>query len=313
MFKDCKIIKVDTPQNEYIHQTAKRGQPDYVVSRSDLVDIGVCPHKWRYSLPGDDSTKSTDYGTLIDILLLNGDPDKIAVYPESYVASDKKTKPWNWNSKTCRSWRESQAGKIVISKRVFDDATFAVDQIKADPTIHELMDKAQFQVWIQGIYSIEGVDFPVKSLIDIVPALSPGTIPALADLKTTKSAKPKDYARTIYSYGYHVQSGMYLDMWNAAMPDDQRNTFYHVIQENTQPYEIAKRRIDNNFLKLGRAEYQKAMEIYAYCLKSGNWPSYDDIDTPSIVKIDGWTAISPEPWMILYSGVEINDDPDWAE
>jgi hypothetical protein len=312
MFTNCKIVKAGANQVEYRAQNCKRGDAGYIVSRSDLTDIRRCPHKWRYAdTTSDNGSKSTEWGNLIDALLLcNG--DNIAVTPETYESSDGKIKPWNWNANTCKAWRTENIGKIITNPSDKRLAEYAVSMIKNDSTIAPVLDKASCQVWIAGEWRADGLAIPVRALVDIVPK----HIPVLVDLKTTKSASLRDFARSIYFYGYHVQAAMYLDMWNAAVPDDKRTGFYHIVQENEYPYETAKRRLDNNWIQLGRAEYKKALEIYAQCLKSGNWPSYDEIDGQNLMVIDGWTSTSPEPWMILHAGIEIDDNenlPEWAQ
>ena len=300
-FENARIVKKQAEQSEYRKQEYPRGDPRYRVGRSDLVEIAACPHRWLAGSDEDD-TPSTQWGTLIDAMLLGGKLG-IAVTPETYEAADGTMKPWNWNAKACQQWRDANEGQIIVKPAAMDRAECAVKRIRADAVIAEILKDADYQVWVEADYRHnDKITVPVKGLIDIVPA----TADALADFKTTQSAEPRQYGRSIFNFGYHVQAAMYLDLWNAAT-NGKRNTFLHVIQESSEPYEIGRRMLDNNWLQLGRAQYQAALVLYGKCLETNTWPSYDDMEAPGIMRVQGWTMTSPETWMILNSDVKLDN------
>jgi len=301
-FVNARIIKKQASNDEYRKQDYPRGDSRYRVSRSDLCQIAACPHKWLAGGDEGDSTKSTEWGTLIDTLLLS-DGLNIAVTPETYDDGKGGQKPWNWNATVCREWREINQGRIIVKPDTLAKAELAVKRIRDDATIAAVLDKADFQVWVQADWQTsDKMIIPVKGLIDIVPCGD-----SLADFKTTATASIRPYGRSIYSFGYHVQAALYLDMWNAAT-GGKRDAFLHVIQESSEPYEIGRRQLDSDWLALGRAQYKQALERYAQCLASKAWPSYDDIENPNIMRVNGWTVTSPEPWMIMNSDCKMADN-----
>jgi len=299
IFENARIVKKNASNEEYRKQEFPRGDPRYRVSRSDLCEIAACPHKWMAGSP-DDDTPSTQWGTLLDALLLGGELN-IAVTPENYEDDKGNPKPWNWNATVCRQWRKENEGRIIVKPDVFAQAELAFKRIRGDPVIAVILKDADFQVWIEAEF--QGI--PVKGLIDIAPK-DPGGV-ALVDFKTTASAAVRQFGRAIYNFGYHVQAAFYLDLWNAAT-GEKRNTFLHVIQESGEPYEIGRRMLDADWLTLGRGMYESAIELYARCLKTGIWPSYDDMDAPNNMKVDGWTVTSPEPWMIMNADCRMADN-----
>lgn len=305
-FENARIVKKQASQAEYRKQDHPRGVPIYRVGRSDLVEIAACPHRWLMA-GAEDDTKATQWGTLVDALLLGAELG-IAVTPETYEGSDGKTKPWNWNATVCRQWAESHKGHIVVKPDMLTKAQCAVKRIRDDAVIAKILAGADYQVWVEADYRhSDKLIIPVKGLIDIVPKGNRSA--ALADLKTTQSASLRPYGRTIWNYGYYVQAAMYLDLWNAATGEG-RNTFLHVVQESDEPYEIGRRMLDNNYLQIGRGKYQAALDLYGKCLESNNWPSYDDMDAPDITRIEGWTVVSPEPWMIMNADVKMGNSMD---
>jgi hypothetical protein len=295
-FENARIVKKSASNEEYRKQEFSRGDPRYRVSRSDLCAIAECPHKWFVGAPEDD-TASTQWGTLIDALLLGGELN-IAVTPETYDDDKGNKKPWNWNATVCRQWRETNEGRIIVKPDMLEKAQSAVKRIRDDTTIAAAINNADFQVWIEA----EWKKIPVKGLIDIVPLASC----ALADFKTTATAAIRPYGRSIYNFGYHVQAALYLDLWNATK-GVQRDSFLHVIQESSEPYEIGRRMLDSDWITLGRGIYKSALELYAQCLRSNVWPSYDDKDSPGVTRIDGWTVTSPEPWMIMNADCKLDN------
>lgn len=306
-FENAKIVKKQATQAEYQKQDHPRGHPGYHVSRSDLVEIADCPHRWIAGF-NETNTKATLWGSLIDALLIGAECG-IAVAPENYEASDGKLKPWNWNASQCKQWGAMNHGRLIVKPDTLKQAEIAVKRIRDDAIIAKVINSADNQVWVEANYRYsDKIVIPVKGLIDIVPREECFTS-ALADLKTTQSANPRQYGRAIYNYSYHVQAAMYLDLWNAAT-NEGRNIFLHIIQESAAPYELGRRMLDSNFLQLGRAKYQAALELYGKCLESNIWPSYDDMESPDIMRVNGWTMTSPETWMILNSDVKMDNSAD---
>jgi len=76
----------------------------------------------------------------------------------------------------------------------------------------------------------------------------------------------------------------------------QRKVFLHVIVENVPPFEPARRMLSEAFIAVGRARYVAALERYCECLKSGDWPGYDDAGGDIV---NGWRLVQPAAFMIL--------------
>jgi len=310
-FNNGKLHGFGVSQDAYRAQTAKRGEPGYIIGRSDLHEIASCPWRWLHSDGADDdSTASTDWGTLVDASLFGGDMDQFVVCPATYMGEDRKKnpveKPWNWNATACQEWREAQGGKQIVKAEVWEAAESAVALFKADPQLSAMMQGAQFQAHVTADWTDKdtGIVVPVKTLVDVVPAASFKVRgqSALADGKTARNGAAGAWPRICFDGWYHVQGALYLDVWNAATPTDQRTTFLHAIVENVKPYAIGRRELADQMLRLGQAQYQAALTIYAKCLATGVWPGLDDDDE--------WTQTDCEPWMMMRAGVAPTDTTD---
>jgi hypothetical protein len=94
----------------------------------------------------------------------------------------------------------------------------------------------------------------------------------LFDLKTCYSAQPKEFQKAILNYQYHVSAAFYLDGFQTVQPVKH---FSWIAVEKTAPHCFGFYAADQELLNAGRAEYQRALEIYAECEKTGNWPGYE--------------------------------------
>lgn len=296
-FQNAKIIGSGISYAEYSRQTAKRGEKDFVMSRGELMDFAACPHKWIAGYQSHD-TKSSEWGTLIDFLALNGqDFDKhFAVCPEKYKNEKGETKDWNFNANVCKDWKREQCGKRIIKADVLREANKAVEILfyqfpdMFNDSLEQVMAVAQWRDQATG-YLI-----PVKILLDMVPNnLHPQFGKSLADLKTGQSAAPHDIESAIFNHDYDAQAALYTDVYCAAT-GEERIEWLLIFQENSEPYEVADPMpmLSQEYIELGRAKYRNALKFYAHCLATNTWPSY----SPGHRMNFGATyLVEPKPWM----------------
>jgi hypothetical protein len=305
-FSTAQIVGEGVSIETYKRQDAKRGDRAFIMSRGELVEFNTCPIRWRNGYR-EDGTKETEWGSLVDCVLLDNDNfyDRYAIAPAEYPVTKKgvctgEMKPWNWNATFCDEWRaaEEARGKEVIKAERYSAAVQAVEVLKADEDVFTLLRCSKKQVMIQGVYhdADTQIDVTVRGLIDLLP-LEHFT-DSLVDLKTCNSAAPRPWAKAVYDYAYDQQAALYLDLYNAATGED-RNIFRHVIQESYPPYQFEKRMLSTDFIRIGRTRYVKALKRYCACLQSGVWTGYDCDETapPNEPIIDGWRTIAPAIWM----------------
>ena len=303
---NAKILPNFNPLH-YTKRSIKRGDKAFVMSRSQLHEFSKCPSKWiRGGGSEDESTTSTNWGTLIDCLLTQPDKfaDMFSVRPNKYPSDDGE-KPWNGNSKWCRKWIADQGGLIVISEETLREANWAVQRLKQDPNTSALLDGAKVQVFVAGEYHDRdtGLVIPVCGLIDVAPKAD-----ALVDIKTARYADLARWGRVVNEHWYDAQGAIYCDLWEAAT-GEKREEFWHVIQENSSPYEIAHASLSVEFLSMGRAKYRNALRLYAHCLATGDWLTYNGIATG--LNIGGRNVVGPESWMQDAKTTGPIEDPDW--
>ncbi len=171
----AKVVGDGVTTETYIKQlrNIERGHPEYVLSRSDLVEISKCPHRWIMGYQPPDSD-AKDWGSLIDCMALSPDRFRIAYAMAPDMYPDSKTgepKPWTWNANYCKAWRDERPGVTIIKPNEFEKATAALTVLMSDEQIRDLIKLSCKQVMVVAEYKDEetGITVPLKTLIDMVP------------------------------------------------------------------------------------------------------------------------------------------------
>jgi len=303
-------------------QDAPRGSVGYIMSRSELLSFNKCPERWVTGVE-DEETKSTEWGTLIDGLLLDSGKfkERFAVTPETYESTGMKcpkcgsvtdskscrkcnrdrdpviiAKPWDWKATVCDEWKQAQGNKQIVRHKDHEAGLTAIGRLVADGHIRDLIECSQHQVMVLAEYHDKetGIVIPIKTLIDGVPNKEhPDFGKVLWDLKTAMAADEWSWKWAVDKHGYHVQAALELDAYVAATGED-RCDFRHIVQENFPPYQPARWALSAEFIELGRLLYVQMLERYCRCLAASQFPGYQ----ASGDSIQGWGFIAPEAKMM---------------
>lgn len=307
-FISARIIGTGIGPAQYLKQEVDRGHPDYVLSRSDLVEIMRCPARWRGGYSGGKDTDATDRGSLWDCLLLDALAfgKRYAVIPETYPAPAHHPKvkkgeinvgdplPWNANAGWCEEWLDSRRSMETVKKPELEEAQDAVQRVLDTPELDLTINASQRQVMVVGEWQDHetGLKVPLRALLDIVPAAEGPLAGFLLDYKTTTSADLRAWNRSIDKFHYHTQAALHRDLYVAATKED-RHTFGHIVQESFTPFQVEKRIVSQEFMELGRSIYQHGLRTYCQCMKHDVWPGY-----PAPTVLNGWQLAEPEAYMV---------------
>ncbi len=96
----------------------------------------------------------------------------------------------------------------------------------------------------------------------------------VVDFKTTASAAPDAFAKSVYNFGYYIQAPWYLAGLAAVGLAEPDAPFLFVAQEKTPPYLVAVHQLDDAAMAAGAAQMRQAIDLYATCLAADDWPGY---------------------------------------
>ncbi len=110
------------------------------------------------------------------------------------------------------------------------------------------------------------------------------------DAKTTSDASPDEFARSAGKFGYHCQQAWYLDgivaNWEAVCAavgadptldphdPDKGPLFVFLVVEVDEPHPVLVAQLDPADVELGRQLNRRAIDIYAECRRTDQWPAY---------------------------------------
>lgn len=311
MITNGKLIGANVDPDAYHRTDKERGDRDYPMGRSSLMLFAECPHKWINGYERKES-EATEWGSLIDCLFLTPDQfeKRYAITPETYPDSKtKEPKKWNWNANFCKDWRDEQAPKIAITRDENLEACNAIARLGESEPMMDLLKCCLRQVMLVAEWHDKetGLEIPLKTLIDLVPALDHATYGrCLADFKTSYTANGERWSKVAAEHNYHVQAALSLDIYENATGEG-RDSWLNVVQENFAPWEVADPipMLSQEFINEGRKAYKAALAKYCECLASGEWPSYP---TGNLV-IKQFQIIDPPPWLAMQQMQRLSPTP----
>lgn len=234
--------------------------------------ILACParFKWERDNPPPPTTKAFDFGKLSHRLVL-GEGSVIQI-----VDAD------NWLSKAAKEQRDAARadGAVPVLRSEYDAARAMRQAVFDHPVAGALFTSGSAE--LSGYWQDEPTDIRLRFRPDWLT----GHINRVTciDYKTTISANPDEFVRSVAKYGYHQQAAWYLDGLAANGIDGAR--FLFVAAEKTPPHPVSVIELDDEAITEGRRLNRLAIDTYARCTETGVWPAYGDDIT--LISLPAW-------------------------
>ncbi len=181
-----------------------------------------------------------------------------------------------------RQDRRTRAGKIAYEQAFMDAGTRSLvsneDVIKANSIVETLYANPIIK---QIVTPAEGVETYIESSIfwtdsetgikcKCRPDLLRGSL--VGDLKTTKSANPREMALSAVKYGYYLQAGMVSEGLNAM--EMALDKYVLICAEKEEPFDSAIYILEDDAIEFGRRQFRVLLRRLAECIEKNVWPSY---------------------------------------
>ena len=177
----------------------------------------------------------------------------------------------DYKSKAAREERDGYfaAGATPLTRPEWAQVRAMADAVLSHPLAAALFTDGQPELSLFTHDDVTGVELRTR------PDWIGRTI---VDLKTTVNANPADFDRIAWTYHYEQQAAWYLDEVARAgiMPDEDRLLFVNV--EKSPPYLVSVTELDAEALRIGRERNREAIETFARCVATGEWPGYPAIE-----------------------------------
>lgn len=187
----------------------------------------------------------------------------------------------SWRTKDAKAARDAalQAGNTPLLAKEYAQVRAMADAILDHPVAGELFTRND----TTSEQSLYWKDEQTGVACRARPDLAVNDWSLIVDYKTTVSADPREFAKSIAKYGYHQQQAWYCEAVETLT--GIRPEFVFVCQEKTPPYEVSLIQLDADAVRIGGRLNEDARSIYAACMDSGVWPSY-----PTSVQVVGLPA-----------------------
>lgn len=194
----------------------------------------------------------------------------------------------NWMTKAAKeakaaAYAEGRVPVLAKEKAQVDGMAAA---IKAHPIAAALLDPDHGKPEVSAFWHDPSFGVDRRCRFDWLPDTDGGRL-ILPDYKTAVSAEPKAFARAAANFRYHMQDAWYRDTAHALeLAEDI--AFVFIVQEKTAPYLVTVCELDAEAVMAGRRRNEYAMQVFAECTATGQWPSYSsDVE---LISLPGWAT-----------------------
>lgn len=197
------------------------------------------------------------------------------LFTQCYAVAPKFDLRTNVGKADKAAWEAANPNRTAISGDEYSQSMFIADILHANATVRELLRGGHNERSVFSKDPETGV--LVKCRPDADATISGRRI--ITDLKTTERASPDDFMWSAYRYGYYRQAPFYMDVckWEArdGKFDRAPDSFFFIAVEKEPPYAYIIYEAAPRFMQRGRDAYRSALNTYAACVESNDWPAYD--------------------------------------
>lgn len=227
-----------------------------------------------------DASKVADIGSIAHDVLLEGGTDCIEVIdPADHPNKPKKkddplTYPTGWTNVSIRAAQKAarEAGKYPILKAEFPAITAMVDAAREfiERTewrgLFDFAEAEQTMIWTEGAVSMRAR-----------PDLLARDRSVLVHYKTSAGkVHPDTFERVIDSQHYDFTIAFYARGLADLEPKVGAHTRHIILaQEQESPFACALHDLAPAKFSIASSKVERAISIWARCMKSGKWPAYD--------------------------------------
>jgi hypothetical protein len=206
------------------------------------------------------ATPAQHLGTMAHALILEGIQSVLA--PEC----DRRTNAGK------AAWAEFQASlpvdALTATQEQYDAVRRMADSVRANPFAAALLSDGIAEASL--LWTDEETGMECKARPDWIC----NGHAVLVDLKTAADASPDAFAKAAGNWRYHTQDAWYTDA--AIACGLGQRAFVFVVVETEPPHAVALYTLDEQSRHAGHVRARRALDRYAECRKSGQWPAYAD-------------------------------------
>jgi hypothetical protein len=235
------------------------------LNQSSLKNLRKAPKYFAYKNENNEQTKEMAFGSALHEYVLT---------PESFEKTYKIIPDTTRGTNKWRDYQEEFKGKELLVEKDFSRIKEMKNAIYHNNIASRLLNSSEKEVvytWDENVIlhsTGETEKIKCKAKVDIVVETN-GRYDILADIKTTVSASPSEFANSMAKYSYHMQGAFYLEAYKQNTGRDA--TFLFIAIEKYEPYLLCLHQLSLNDQSIGICDYKNLLMRYLDCKKSDEW------------------------------------------
>lgn len=210
----------------------------------------------------DEDQEETDamrFGTLAHGMILEGKNPlhQFAIKPAGMSFATKEGK----------AWRDAQTLPIITEEEANGLPRMA-QAVADNPDAAAILRGCRYRE-TPIFFSLHGIE--CKALIDAHGHDGAGQW-AVCDFKTAVDASPRGFSKALLDRHYDMQAAWYCDGLAQTHGLESPPWWVWIVAEKKPPFVTAVYTPELEVLESGRAKIRRALELYAECVASGEWP-----------------------------------------
>lgn len=216
----------------------------------------------HYKFGEREASKAFDFGEACHFAILQPELFEAKVFrgPE-----DRRGNKWKDAEEFCKG-----EGKLLLTAPDYEGVMTIRDAVHANVWINSIITGGKPMIEASGYW----IDPTTGQLCRCRPDLYREDLGILLDVKSTVSAHPDAFARSVINYGYHSQEAFYSDGWRTL--GKKVDGFVFLAWEKKSPYAYAVYELPPSIVEEGRAIMRNALHAHAACQNANHWPAYGD-------------------------------------
>jgi len=243
------------------------------LSYSGMKHLLVNPQMYQYqrSVPHKPSS-AMQLGTLVHAEILGTPVD------DGFAVTDEYA---DFRSAAAKAWKAKQEddGRIPITRAKYDEQQATIKAmtkaVAAHPEARRLL-SLPGQPEVSFYASDPETGFGVRGRVDFLPDYVPGQRSVIVDVKTALDPTPDGFLKAVRERGYGIQAVHYADTIRGLRGENQQPEFVFVVVGNKAPHQVGVYRLDTRSLGAYRGQVRDAIDTWAQCESSGQWPGLSE-------------------------------------
>ncbi len=240
-----------------------------------------CPAMYRYEADhGQEHKQVWDIGHAAHLLVLGSGPEFVVIDADSYRTKD---------AKQARDDAYSD-GKVPLLAYEYEQVGAMAAAIRQHPIASTLFDPDHGNAEQTLVWRDPATGLMCRARLDWLRVPAPGRRLIIPDYKTCASADPEALSRSVATFGYHQQAAWYLAGAQALGLAGPDAAFLFVAQEKRPPHLVSVIELDHVALRIGADRNRRALDVYAHCRDTGEWPPY--VDGVGLISLPRWAEVA---------------------